>query len=516
MRFFQSRVTLALLLLALVMVPLAAQTNNTITVSGSGIAAEAFNALLTQSGLDAANFTVTVKGSEAGISDFCLGAADIALTTQAMSAAEEQNCRNNNIQFSELLLGYDSLVFVTGAENTYLSCLTTDHLNTLFAPSATGETVTWDQINPEYPADAISLIVPSQTTRTFGRLDLLVNGEGVRRDAQIVTDEATVLNAVTATSVGVLRLATLQALNPTNIKPIEIQNDQLGVCVAPTIETLGNRSYPFTDRLLMYVKIGSLNKPDLRPFLDFTVGESAAGVITASGFSAPTAANYTQMQAAVQASDFGRIFTRDVTSFQIPPGISGAVSLSGVTSTLELFSGLVTNLQTEYPSLTLTTTFAGEPAGMRRFCNGEVEIAVIYGEPTDEQRTNCNANNIATQTVELGKQAVLLVSNSASPYLACLKTDQVLNIFKAQATLPANWTQVDPAYPDGEMILFTPSLGGWITDLLLNDPVTGIPLPLRSDTEQNDDPLYRAAAVGECPSRSHLSYVAGLSGCLGE
>jgi phosphate transport system substrate-binding protein len=113
-----------------------------------------------------------------------------------------------------------------------------------------------------------------------------------------------------------------------------------------------------------------------------------------------------------------------------------------------------------------------------------------------EDVTNCEANNIATLTSDIGSQAVVLVANADTSFLSCLSIDQLATIWAATADEAAQqWSDVDGSFDDLDMTLFASSEGGDYTDLLLAKSA-GIDLPIRADvTEFNDDPLYRAAAT---------------------
>lgn len=114
---------------------------------------------------------------------------------------------------------------------------------------------------------------------------------------------------------------------------------------------------------------------------------------------------------------------------------------------------------------------------------------------TPEQEQNCQANNISTLPIDLGKQVVVLVANAASSHLTCLTNEQLATIWRTESgSTITNWNQVDSTFPDQALTLFTPDAGDSQTGILLI-AATGSDVPVRSDTEVNSDPLYRAAAI---------------------
>jgi phosphate transport system substrate-binding protein len=57
-----------------------------------------------------------------------------------------------------------------------------------------------------------------------------------------------------------------------------------------------------------------------------------------------------------------------------------------------------------------------------------------------------------------------------------------------------NWSEVSADFPETAMTLFAPPRGDAGADILLTRP-DGIVLPIRSEIQFDDDPLYRAAAT---------------------
>jgi phosphate transport system substrate-binding protein len=90
---------------------------------------------------------------------------------------------------------------------------------------------------------------------------------------------------------------------------------------------------------------------------------------------------------------------------------------------------------------------------------------------------------------------VVLVAGADDTYLHCLTTDAILRTFdSATADSVSLWSDVDPALPETEMVLFAPPTGTVYTDVIMR-PAEGPVRAFRVDTEVDPDPLYRAAAT---------------------
>lgn len=474
---------LALLALLIAPVLLLAQEDVTIRVVGSGVVTP----LLEQAG---ATLDVTVTGTNDGFARFCQGAADIAATTRPISAQEEANCVANGVTYLELVVAHNVAAVVTSSENTFAQCLTIDELGALFAPSS--QNTNWNQINASFPDSALSLSVPEFNTATFALLDALVEGEGVRSDATALSTEE-ILAAVSANP-GAVGVVPLPAALAGGVKIIELNAGDAG-CAAPSAETVEGRTYTAAQRLFVYANVASLSNAGLTDLLNTLVGENAGANAEAAGFTAASAAAYENDRAIIAEGRAGRAFSEDVSAYTIPVDVSGAVTIGGAAAGANYLTSVTSAFATEFPGVTATTTIEGEQAGIRRLCNGEVDLIAATGELTQEQADNCAANNISVTPVDLGEQAVVLVANGSSSYLQCLTTAELGAVWNATSTGSIlTWDQVRADFPATSMTLFSPESVTALTDLLLNK-TAGVGTINRVDIQLNDDPLYRAAAT---------------------
>ncbi|HRL13765.1 MAG TPA: substrate-binding domain-containing protein, partial [Aggregatilineales bacterium] len=219
----------------------------------------------------------------------------------------------------------------------------------------------------------------------------------------------------------------------------------------------------------------------------------AAEAVSTAGVT-PLSATATATLADVVANGTtGRTFSRAVVSYQIPPTVAGQVNVGGVAHAYTIFNNVTTSLQNTY-NLTTQTFFEGQPASVRRFCNGELDIVVISEPLTAEEVASCEANQITTMEIPVGHQAAVLVASAEADYLACLTTDQVASIWQASAETLETWDQISATMANAPVYLFAPQFGDSLSGLVAG---AGI---LREPTEANTDSLYRAAAVANAGS----------------
>ena len=203
-----------LLLSAFFIIPIiiANAQNDAVVVVGSGIVAPAFEALI-EASETALPFDLSVTGTRPGLTAFCAGSADIVITNRPISLAEESECIGAGVEFYELLLGHNILALVTNPDSDFAQCLSQDDINTLFAPTAEGQISDWSQLDTEFPETPLTPFVPPNDTAIYGILDRIVDGDGIRGDAEVFTDSAEIIDTIGSEPGALAALDFVDALN---------------------------------------------------------------------------------------------------------------------------------------------------------------------------------------------------------------------------------------------------------------------------------------------------------------
>jgi len=471
-----------------------AQDSSTVTVVGSGIVLPTLQSLASGSGVPIA-LDASVTGSNGGFQALCQGQADVTTATRTITPTEDGLCTQNGVAYTELLIGHNIIAFIARPDALFNSCLTNVNLSAIFPPSAQGQMSDWQQVGMENPSIPLTVFVPPSNTATYSVLDNLIPGDGIRADASAQDDAATI--AAVSADAGAIGVVSLKSALEAGgaVKILELNTNESVGCSLPSTENVEARAYTAADDLFVYVNKISLEKPGLKELLTFASSEQAVGAIDELGFAVPSAAAYAKNLSSLEGIGDTRPFSSASTSFQIPLDVAGPVAVAGATSGRPYLSDAASAFQASYAQVAIDVKTLGLPAGIRRYCNGEIDIAIVDADLTDEQKQNCDANNITSLPIDLGNQAVVLVANANSSQLACLTSDQLKTAWDATASkVVTNWNQVDGNFPDQTITLFAPNLGDSMTDLLMTN-VAGSDLPARNDTQFNDDPLYRAAAT---------------------
>ena len=234
------------------------------------------------------NVTVGVSGSGGGFKKFCSGQTDISNASRPIKDEEIEACKAAGIDFIEVPIAYDGITLVTNKGNDYATCLTVDQLKTMWAPEAEAKVTNWNQIDPAYPDQALSLFGPGTDSGTFDYFTEEVNGESgaSRGDYTASEDDNVIVNGVegSAGAVGYFGFAYYEE-NQDALKAVEIENEA-GECIAPSFEAIADGSYnPMSRPLFFYIKKESYDtKPQVKAFADYQVDPANGALVKEVGY----------------------------------------------------------------------------------------------------------------------------------------------------------------------------------------------------------------------------------------
>lgn len=495
-------------------VDIAETDGSTATVVGSGIANPALQSLIDNSG-SIVEYTVTNTGTDAGIDAFCAGEADIVTTTRPFTVEEDTRCRDAGVLNYELLFGYHISVVVSNLEDGFLGCLSQSNLATLFAPSAEGSSLTWDDISlpgttadpvtdaaaeatPEATPDvavalpSVSVLLPEDNTVMYATMDSIVPGFGLRSDVE-TADTTTILDTV-ATTPGAVGIVPLQVAIAAE-QPVFILNlDSGNGCTPAAIETASSGEYPAAQTLYAYVNQDS--QDTLAVLLDYMVSLEGADALNLVGYDQPTS-DIAETNRLILAGEVApRANTAEEVTYQVPPNLAGTLDIVGTTAGFPVADSVANQMTSTRQQLTINRTFNGQAAGIDDFCTADAQVLFINGA-TEDICAGTEAT-VDYSSFRVGEQAVVLLGNAMDNYTQCLTQEQIITLWQsASADTVMQWSDVDSGvFPEDNLTLVGISSGNYLTDILLTPLSGGAPFAVRVDVaETNNDPLYRAAAV---------------------
>ncbi|WP_019500539.1 PstS family phosphate ABC transporter substrate-binding protein [Pseudanabaena sp. PCC 6802] len=221
---------------------------------------------------------VGTSGTGGGFKKFCSGDTDISNASRPIKSKEAEDCAKNKVEFVELPIAVDGLTVVVNKENTWAKCLTVDELKKMWSPDSQGKVNNWKQVKDSFPDEKLSLFGPGPDSGTFDYFTEAVNGKSKasRTDYQPSEDDNILVQGVVGSKggLGYFGVAYYEA-NANKLSAVEI--DAGKGCVAPTIENINSGKYaPLSRPLFVYVNKKSLERPEVKAFMDFYLAQDEA------------------------------------------------------------------------------------------------------------------------------------------------------------------------------------------------------------------------------------------------
>jgi len=274
------------------------RVSGTITVDGSSTVAPLTEAVAEEFRREepGVNVSVGTSGTGGGFKKFCNGEIDIADASRAIKDEEKAACQGKNIAYTEFRVGLDGLVVVTSAQNTFVECLNKDQLATIFKQ---GGATSWNQVDPKFPAEKISIFAPGTDSGTYDFFveEVLGNPDEPespkpRTDYTASEDDNVLVQGIEGekNSWGYFGFAYFNE-NEAKLKAIRLAEKTGGSCVTPSDETVVSGDYFLSRPLFIYVKNDALNRPETKEFVRFYL-ETTPDLIKEVGYTVAPKEDY--------------------------------------------------------------------------------------------------------------------------------------------------------------------------------------------------------------------------------
>ena len=176
--------------------------------------------------------------------------------------------------------------------------------------------------------------------------------------------------------------------------------------------------------------------------------------------------------------------------------LSGTILIDGSSTVGPLTTGAAEEFRAEQPDVNIEVGIAGTGGGFERFCAGETDISNA-SRPIDEAEEVplCEDAGIEYTEFQVGVDALTVVVNSENDWIDCITTDQLKTIWEPKAEKKVtNWSDVDPSFPDQELVLAGPGTDSGTFDYF-TDEINGEEGASRSDYNASEDDNVIVQAV---------------------
>ncbi len=237
--------------------------------------------------------SVAMSGTGGGFKRFCAGETDISNASRAIKDSEVEQCRAAGVEPVELPVATDGLAVVVNPANNFVQCLTVDELKKIWQPGSTVKN--WSEVRAGFPNQPLKLYGPGTNSGTFDYFTEAVMGEedASRADYTASEDDNVLVQGVSGdpNALGYFGYAYV-AENQGKLKTVAVDGGQ--GCVQATPQTVESGQYkPLSRPLFIYVSRKSLQRPEVREFVDFYL-QSAPELVPQTGYIPLGQAGYEQ------------------------------------------------------------------------------------------------------------------------------------------------------------------------------------------------------------------------------
>ena len=248
--------------------------------------------------------TVEGPGTGDGFKKFCAGEADVADASRHIKDEEAATCAAAGIDYIELEIGIDGITVATSPANDAVTCLDFKALYSLVGPEAEGFS-NWND------AQALATELGS-TSAAFPDADLVITGPGpesgtydsfieiafkaiatergtdpkaARNDYTQSPNDNVIVEGIEGSdsSLGWVGFAYYEA-EQARMKALAIDKGD-GNCVAPTVDTIADGSYPLSRSLFMYVNAQKLaDNPAIGAYVDLFLSDEGIAKVSEAGY----------------------------------------------------------------------------------------------------------------------------------------------------------------------------------------------------------------------------------------
>jgi phosphate transport system substrate-binding protein len=167
---------------------------------------------------------------------------------------------------------------------------------------------------------------------------------------------------------------------------------------------------------------------------------------------------------------------------------SGRIEVDGSSTVGPLVTAAAENFRAEQPDVDVTVGISGTGGGFERFCAGETDISNASRPIKDDEEVPvCEKNGVEFTELQVANDALTVVVNPDNDWASCLTVEQLKTMWEPKAEgKVTNWSDVDPSFPDEELVLFGAGTDSGTFDYY-TDAIVGEEGASRSDYQATED-----------------------------
>jgi len=240
----------------------------------------------------AVKVTLGISGTGGGFKKFCGGETDLSNASRPILKEEIDACKETGIKYIELALAYDGIAVVVNASNRDVFAMTAADLKKIWEPVAEKRVTKWCHAKPGWPETLLKLYTPGASSGTFYYFTKAVVGKAgsSRNDFTPCENNDAIVRSIAADKDGLGFLGyAYYARNKKYLGGVAINAGNW--FLLPSEETVMSGTYqPLSRPVFVYVNKSSVDRPEVKEFVEFYFRNARRLVRQAKYFPLPDAA----------------------------------------------------------------------------------------------------------------------------------------------------------------------------------------------------------------------------------
>ena len=178
------------------------------------------------------------------------------------------------------------------------------------------------------------------------------------------------------------------------------------------------------------------------------------------------------------------------------PDTGATVVVGGSSSLYPLSEAVAESFVEARPGYRVTVGFSGTAGGLRRLCEGELDIAGASRTISTAEAAECQASGFGYLRLPVARDGIVIVANPENAVVDCLTLEELRRLWGSPSRV-RSWRDLRPAFPDETIRLFAPGPDSG-TFHFFTSVVVGRPGASRSGHYQTeDDDLIARGVAGD-------------------
>lgn len=174
--------------------------------------------------------------------------------------------------------------------------------------------------------------------------------------------------------------------------------------------------------------------------------------------------------------------------------VKGSIDVDGSSTVAPLTDAIAEEYQAEAPGTTVNVGVSGTGGGFERFCSGETDISNASRAIEPEEEELCAESGVDFLELQVGTDALTMVTSSATDWADCLTLEEVQSVFGKGATAAA-WSDVNASFPDEPLRVFAPDADSGTYDFMVEE-VLGQEESRQDYNASADDNIIAQGVIG--------------------